>query len=857
MIFRKSQTQPLLSFSVANLLVGATNLYAFFALPVFAQTVSADTTVGTAITADNGNQQFSVSAGSIRGKSLFHSFDTFSPVDWSVVFDLNDAAYADVNVVIGRVTGQQQSMVNGALEIVGGNSPDLLLINPAGITFGLNARLQLPGSFLASTAESVLLGDDTFSAVNPAGLSLLSVAVPLGLQMGSESKAISYQGSGHSLRASTPDFSPYLPTQLPTGLSVQPGESLSLVGSGLTLQGGVLTAPGGAISLVSSSSGQIGIGQSLEPGFFLNESNAAFNRIDLSGQALLDVSSAAGAGGAENISLHGQDISLAGGWVLWSQNRGLVPSGSTTVEASRSLTIDGQITDANVVSSIVSTALSLGKSSRIDITAPQLSIIKGGRVISQSFGSGEGADVSVKTDNLLVSGSTPATSNVFSQLGASALGSGQAGSLLIAADRISVTEGGYIGTATLFGSGKGGDVRIQANDILVSGVTPSGEVSLIAATSVGGSGDAGNLYIETNRLTATNSGSILTSSFSAGSSGDISIRAVESVFIGGRVAELRSSAIVSGVFNVPPNYDQLLGVLPTPTGDAGRVSIETGRLSVNEHGTVDVANFGTGKAGTLTISAKDTILNSGEITALTASGQGGDIAIATNTLRARGGSVIRATSLSAGNGGNVVIMAPFIIGRENSDIVANAVDGRGGNIYIETQAIFGLRDRPQLTLQSDITASSELGVDGTVEIASTGLDINSGLVELPVYFSDISNQVATSCSSANGNQFVASGRGGLPVSPSESSAITSSLQDLGTTALPSDAGFPTQITQISDQTSDRLPDHFAAHEAVISEATGWKRDHSGQIELVATASSSPTSSTAQCLKKTRSVLLTR
>ena len=322
MILRKSPTQPLLSFFIANFLVGATNLCPFSALPVFAQTVSADTTVGTAIAANSGNQQFSITAGSIRGKSLFHSFDTFSPADWSVIFNLNDAAYADVTFVIGRVTGQQQSILNGAIEIIGGNSPDLLLINPAGIAFGPNARLQLPGSFLASTAESVLLGNDAFSAVNPTELSLLSVAVPLGLQMGSQSKAIAYQGSGHSLRASTPDFSPYLPTQLPTGLSVQAKESLSLVGNSITLQGGVLTAPSGAINLVSSSSGLISIGKSSEAGFLLTESNAALNRIDLSGQALLDVSSAVGTKGAGDIYLHGQDIALSEGSVLWSQIEG-------------------------------------------------------------------------------------------------------------------------------------------------------------------------------------------------------------------------------------------------------------------------------------------------------------------------------------------------------------------------------------------------------------------------------------------------------------------------------------------------------------------------------------------------------
>ncbi|MEL6259902.1 MAG: hypothetical protein AAFR12_02460 [Cyanobacteria bacterium J06626_6] len=78
----------------------------------------------------------------------------------------------------------------------------------------------------------------------------------------------------------------------------------------------------------------------------------------------------------------------------------------------------------------------------------------------------------------------------------------------------------------------------------------------------------------------------------------------------------------------------------------------------------------------------------------------------------------------------------LIIGRENSDIVANAADGRDGNINIITQGIFGLQFRSQLTPQSDITASSQIGIDGTVKIENAGLDADSGLMTLPAYFSD-------------------------------------------------------------------------------------------------------------------------
>ncbi len=125
--------------------------------------------------------------------------------------------------------------------------------------------------------------------------------------------------------------------------------------------------------------------------------------------------------------------------------------------------------------------------------------------------------------------------------------------------------------------------------------------------------------------------------------------------------------------------------------------------------------------------------NQGALTASTFLGQGGNILIQADTLLLRHNSRLTATALGGqGNGGNVIINSPIIIGLENSDIIANAIQGQGGNISITTQGLFGLKYRDQQTLDNDITASSQFGLSGTVEIATPGIDSNTGLVALPV-----------------------------------------------------------------------------------------------------------------------------
>ena len=170
-------------------------LFVTFSSSVFAQ-ITPDGTLGSEGTIVTPNQTIKdlpadlIEGGASRGANLFHSFLEFNVNDGQRVYFANPSGVA---TIFSRVTGSNISNIFGTLGVNGG--ADLFFLNPNGILFGPNARLDISGSFHATTAEALVWGNGfQFSAVDPAAPPLLTVNVAPGLQFGTTSGLIQQRG---------------------------------------------------------------------------------------------------------------------------------------------------------------------------------------------------------------------------------------------------------------------------------------------------------------------------------------------------------------------------------------------------------------------------------------------------------------------------------------------------------------------------------------------------------------------------------------------------------------------------------------------------------------------------------------
>lgn len=180
---------------------------------------------GTGTTVTQEGNRFNIQGGSQSkdGANLFHSFSRFGLDRGQVANFWSNPA---IRNILTRVTGGESSFINGLIQVSGGNA-NLYFMNPAGIIFGSNARLDVAGSFFATTASGIGIGENWFNA---AGV------------------------NDHATLVGTPNrfFLPSQPGSLLNAgqLAVQSGQSLTLIG-GTVVNTGQLSAPGGQITLAA------------------------------------------------------------------------------------------------------------------------------------------------------------------------------------------------------------------------------------------------------------------------------------------------------------------------------------------------------------------------------------------------------------------------------------------------------------------------------------------------------------------------------------------------------------------------------------------------------------------------------
>lgn len=454
--------------------------------------------------------------GTRAGQNLFHSFESFNVGEGKIV--IFNSPSADIQHIFARITGGSPSEILGTLSTAGLSKPDLFLLNPNGIIFGRNSRLDVGGSFVASTASAIKFADGSqFSAIDSQAKPLLTISVPIGLQFAGN------EGSIINQSRFTPSDRPAA-ISIPIGLRVPRGKTLALVGGEMTLSGGVMGAPEGRIELSSVAGTSLISIKPVEKGWSLGrEQIQSFKDIRLLDEAILGAS---GNGGGE-IQIQGRNVILNNGSQIVAINNGSEPGGNLTVFASDSVELNGTLSNSILETSLSTTAIASGKAGDITINTRKLVVrdasistqtrgrnirlatgLGGGNLIVNASESVELANgfLSTDTSNAATAGDLRiSTKNLTIRDGAlvsvSSEGTGNAGDLEVAAGSIRLENGGKL-TATS-ASGEGGNIRLNQLDLLL--LRDNSEISTDAT---GGTGNGGNITIDTDTLAIVNNSSI-------------------------------------------------------------------------------------------------------------------------------------------------------------------------------------------------------------------------------------------------------------------------------------------------------------------------------------------------------------
>ncbi len=602
------------------------------------------------------------------------------------------------------------------------------------------------------------------------------------------------------------------------------------------------------------------------------------DEIDLQGFALLSTGTGAVGGDSGDLTVEANSVRLTDGATISTASFGPADSGdlsivarqlsvqsgssvgasafasgdggSVSIQADERVEVSGALTGGSVFSAISSDSSGAGGAGPLSIETNRLIVSDRAAIVTATTGSGAGADIDINTgtlqlssaqinastttaedggniriqasDSIAVSGSgfdslnqniiEPTISGTlkiedFNEgiLTATA-GNGNAGSVLIKTPQFAARDGALITTSTL-GGGSGGDIDITATDDLQLERT-------LLSTATFTQAAAGDIRLNTSRLRASGGAQAVTTTFGPGEAGNLTVTASESVDL----IDPTETGIASGL---------LASSFETAAGTGGDILVNTGALRIIDGATVSVSGEGAGDAGNIDVGARLLLLDRGSITATSASGEGGSILLRIEDAAIlRNGSTISTTAGQAGstgNGGNITFSEGFILAvpDENSDISANAFEGRGGNIAITSRGLFGIdfRDRP--TPSSDITASSTAGIDGEVDIELTIPLLEPTLIELPEQPAP-TDQVAARCAAPENelNTLVVTGRGGLPTDPRQLIQGETVLEDLRFS----------NAAELDRTTAD------SASQAALVEAQDWSFDELGRIQLTAARS---------------------
>jgi filamentous hemagglutinin family protein len=717
-----------------------------------------------------------IKGGATSGTGLFHSFSEFGVGDRATIRFL---VTPQIQNIFARVTGSGVSNIQGFLgtriddAALSASTASLFLLNPNGIVFGPNAKLDLGGSFLATTASSFKFGDSReFSAVSPQTAPLLTVSAPIGLQFEEKVGAIAIDGA--KLLPSTD------------------ANSLSLIGGEVGIRN----------STLSTISGQLDVGAVGTDAFVglvpLNIGwRADYDQVRLFRDVTIERSSLfAGATKIEtfpvflaNLQIQGRRISLGNNSLLryyyegaetpnlrsgkiqlnaselvelndsiiFTSSDGTIPTpgikintgmlklsngssvflgqngnvaGNIDINASQDILLQGGIKNE---SQIASATYTQGDGGDINITAPSLEIYGGSRLATLLVEEGKAGDINLNVDRITVAGEQRYRSEIFSAHTSKSIGN--TGDINILASSVDLIDGGAI-SISRFGPGTSGVINLQVKGaIVLSGATAQGISSSINhlqdQQSLESTVLTPGVKIRASRLLLENGGRVDTKVLSDGDALGIDIQVDEDVTIRGSV--LRSQVFLDDGTPVFPasgiSAAKLRGI-----GNGGNIQIRAKTVQVLDGGVIESdinraaseasSDIFQGKAGDISIVASDRVLVSGQ--------KNQPLAARINTFSASNISSTVGGDANA-QGGKILIQTGTLQvssgGQIQSDILGR---GQAGTIEINAVGDVTVDSIEQNDTSSAISSFASFaaqGNAGSVTIRSNTLQVlNGGLI---------------------------------------------------------------------------------------------------------------------------------
>ncbi len=651
-----------------------------------------------------------IDGGATRGTNLFHSFLDFNVGNGQRVYFANPVG---IENILSRVTGNNLSNILGTLGVDGG--ANLFLLNPNGIIFGENAKLDIAGSFVASTANSVVFNNGyKFSAKNPETPPLLTVNVPLGVQYGTNQLSTTIANSGNlavgqNLTLSTGNLD--LQGQLQAGkdLTLQAQDTVKMRDSSTSP---FIAASGGNLLVQGNQGVDIFALNHLDSGLFSGGSMVLRSANTVGGDAHY------WSGGSFRIEK--LDGSLGD---LYSPNDPIIRSlGDVNFNTYRGTSLHilagGSVNIGTVIitgsevgtvgSDFIAENVQLSDGTEIAINGsvrPTLDIRAGMETNQVAMPGFTGFNFPTDRFFFVIPNLTNSPTKADITVGDVWINAPN-GSVFLTnqykpntslSGDITVTGAGLYGNGidTYSSGGNGGDIILDSRDSIIltnsiidssSETANAGSILLNAKDTIlltsnfvisqtSGEGKGGDVTINTGQLLLKDGSQILVGTLGTGLGGNLIVNASESVQL-------------IGVSPIHPLAGSTLSAGTDGTGKAGNITVTTPTLHIRDGGRISVSTEGAGDAGSLTVNASESVeviglspqrLISSALFAQAnrgATGNAGDLTINTKHLLVRDGAQVAVSNLGTeGAGGNLTVNAS-----ESVEVIGIGISANGGEV---------------------------------------------------------------------------------------------------------------------------------------------------------------------------------